>query len=62
MKLVSLYLFIKFKFSVACTSVWPPDKNAIPGTILGTFSFKHLSVIFAIDDHSACSKWHSFFK
>ena len=38
---------IKFRFSVASTSDWPPDKNAIPGTSDGTDSFKHLRVNFA---------------
>ena len=44
---MSLYLLIKFKFSVASTSVCPPDKKAIPGTSVGTFSFKHFRVSFA---------------
>ena len=47
-KFVSLILFISFKFWVASTSVCPPDKKAIPGTSVGTFSFNHCKVFFAI--------------
>ena len=35
--LVSFILFISFKFLLASISDWPPDKNAILGTSLGTF-------------------------
>ena len=38
-------MLIKFKFSVASTSDWPPDKKAIPGTSVGTEFFRHSSVL-----------------
>ena len=47
MKLVLLFLFIKFKFSVASISDWPPDKKAIPGTSDGTELLRHSKVNFA---------------
>ena len=33
---------------MACISVCPPDKNAIPGTSDGTLSFRHFTVSLAI--------------
>ena len=44
---MSLNLLIKFRFSVASNSDWPPDKKAIPGTSEGTELFKHFNVNFA---------------
>ena len=35
---------IAFRFSLACSSDWPPERKTIPGTAAGTVSRKHLSV------------------
>ena len=36
---------IRFKFSVASISDWPPDKKVIPGTSFGTDFLRHSSVL-----------------
>ena len=47
-KLVLFNLLISFKFSVASSSVCPPERNAMPGTSDGTDSSKHFKVSSAI--------------
>ena len=41
-------LLIAFRFSVASTSDWPPDRNTIPGTFAGTCRRKQSTVSSAI--------------
>ena len=35
---------IAFRFSLACSSDWPPERKTIPGTAAGTVSWKQRSV------------------
>ena len=44
---------------MASFSVWPPERNVIPGTAAGTVRLKAVTVALAICSGVACSE-HSF--
>src|SRR5262249_54562284 len=46
--------FIALRCSVALSALWPPDKNAIPGTAAGTVRLKQRSVRSATSSPPAC--------
>src|SRR5215475_6376744 len=46
--------FIALRCSVALSALWPPDKNAIPGTAAGTVRLKQRSVRSATSSTPAC--------
>ena len=47
-KFVSLILLISLRFLLESISDCPPDKKAIPGTLLGTFFLRQSKVFLAI--------------
>ena len=52
---MSLILFISLRFLLDSISDCPPDKNAIPGTLLGTFFFRQSRVFLAISSELTLS-------
>src|SRR5439155_682942 len=55
----SLRRFIALRCSVACESVWPPERNTRPGTATGTTRFMQRTVASATSSTDACCG-HSF--
>src|SRR3546814_2973817 len=47
--------FIASRCAVASSSLWPPDRNTMPGRIAGTLDFRHISVASATSSTLACS-------
>ncbi len=47
-------MFIAFKCAVASAALWPPERNTMPGTALGTARFRHLTVASATSSTPAC--------
>ena len=51
---LALPAFIAFRCAVASSSLWPPDRKTMPGTVAGTVRFRQSTVASATCWTLAC--------